>query len=117
MIRMGAWGQLVKSELGFWISLQWQDHGTELKLNFLIIGYRHHAPVLDYHVYLFSAQKAGRFDAEIEPVDIKTKKGIKQFAVDEHPRPDTTPEQIAKLPSIFMKNGTVNAGNASVSIL
>lgn len=59
------------------------------------------------------AQKAGRFDAEIEPVDIKTKKGTKQFAVDEHPRPDTTPEQIAKLPPVFMKNGTVNAGNAS----
>lgn len=64
---------------------------------------------------IFSAHKAGRFDAEIEPIEIKSKKGSKQFAVDEHPRPDTTPEQIAKLPPVFMKGGTVNAGNASVS--
>ena len=35
---------------------------------------------------------------------------------DEHPRPATTMEQMAKLPAVFKKGGTVNAGNASVSI-
>ncbi len=34
---------------------------------------------------------------------------------DEHPKPDTTLEKMAKLPAVFKKNGTVNAGNASVS--
>lgn len=34
---------------------------------------------------------------------------------DEHPRPQTTPEQMAKLPPVFKKGGTVTAANASVS--
>jgi len=33
---------------------------------------------------------------------------------DEHPKPDKTVEQLSKLPTVFKKNGTVNAGNASV---
>ncbi len=37
--------------------------------------------------------------------------------VDEHPRPETTQEQMAKLPSVFKKGGVVNAANASVSLL
>ncbi len=35
--------------------------------------------------------------------------------VDEHPRPEVTTAQMAKLPPVFMKGGTVNAANASVS--
>ena len=42
---------------------------------------------------------------------------MKQFLVDEHPRPDVTLEQLAKLPPVFKKGGTVSAGNASVSLL
>jgi len=60
-----------------------------------------------------AAQKAGKFDSEICPVEIKTRKGVKQFLVDEHPRPDVTLEQLAKLPPVFKKGGTVSAGNAS----
>jgi len=37
------------------------------------------------------------------------------FEVDEHPRPQTTLEGLAKLPAVFKKGGTVTAGNASVS--
>ena len=33
---------------------------------------------------------------------------------DEHPKPDTTVEKLSKLPPVFKKDGTVNAGNASV---
>ena len=36
---------------------------------------------------------------------------------DEHPKPQTTVEMLAKLPPVFKKGGTVNAGNASVSIV
>lgn len=63
---------------------------------------------------LFTAHEGGHFTAEIAPVDIKTKKGKVPMAQDEHPRPQTTPEQMAKLPSVFKKGGTVTAGNASV---
>lgn len=38
------------------------------------------------------------------------------MAQDEHPRPQTTLEQMAKLPTVFKKGGTVTAANASVSL-
>lgn len=41
--------------------------------------------------------------------------GPESFEVDEHPKPQTTLEGLAKLPAIFKKGGTVSAGNASVS--
>ncbi|XP_045175655.2 3-ketoacyl-CoA thiolase, mitochondrial-like [Mercenaria mercenaria] len=59
------------------------------------------------------AQASGVFNAEITPVEVKGKKGTEKFEVDEHPRPQTTPEGLAKLPAIFKKGGTVTAGNAS----
>ena len=59
-----------------------------------------------------AAQAAGKFDAEIVPVDVKTRKGTVSFAKDEHNRPDTTPETLAKLKPAFRKDGTITAGNA-----
>lgn len=50
------------------------------------------------------------------PVDVKVKKGVASMAQDEHPRPQTTLEQMAKLPTVFKKGGTVTAANASVSL-
>ena len=41
--------------------------------------------------------------------------GKEMFEVDEHPRPQTTPEGLTKLAPVFKKGGTVTAGNASVS--
>lgn len=58
------------------------------------------------------AQAAGRFDAEIVPVDVPGRKGPSVFAKDEHNRPDTTPESLAKLRPAFRKDGTITAGNA-----
>ena len=55
------------------------------------------------------------FKDEITPVPVKGKKGPESFEVDEHPRAATL-EAMAKLPPVFKKNGTVNAGNASVSV-
>ncbi len=60
------------------------------------------------------ALKAGRFTDQIVAVPIPSKKGEpKPFAVDEHPRPDTTPEMLAKLKPVFRKGGSVTAGNSS----
>jgi 3-oxoadipyl-CoA thiolase len=54
------------------------------------------------------------FDAEITPVEIAQKKGDPiRFAVDEHPRADTTLEALAKLKGVVKPDGTVTAGNAS----
>lgn len=60
------------------------------------------------------AIESGRFKDEIAPIDIPQKRGDpKVFDTDEHPRPQTTKEALAKLSPAFKKGGTVTAGNAS----
>ncbi|TFG09059.1 MAG: thiolase family protein [Promethearchaeota archaeon] len=59
------------------------------------------------------ATKEGRFKDEILPVEVKTRKGTIVFDKDEHFRPGLTMEDLEKLPTVFKKNGTVTAGNAS----
>jgi len=58
------------------------------------------------------ANENGYFDAEIVPLELKTRKGVTTFSVDEHPRP-SSPESLGKLPPVFKKDGVVSAGNAS----
>ena len=60
-----------------------------------------------------AANEKGLFKDEIVSVEIANKKGAIQFAVDEHPRPQSTLETLAKLPPVFKKDGVVTAGNAS----
>ncbi len=60
-----------------------------------------------------AAWNAGHFDAEITPVTVRTRKGEVEYAADEHMRPDTTPEGLAKLRPYFREGGFVTAGNAS----
>jgi acetyl-CoA C-acetyltransferase len=61
-----------------------------------------------------AAMRDGRFTAEIVPVPLASKKGAPQRAdQDEHPRPETTRESLARLKPAFKKDGTVTAGNAS----
>ena len=61
-----------------------------------------------------AAQKAGILAEEIVPVNIPASKGsVKTVSEDEHIRPDTTIEALAKLPTPFRQGGTVTAGNAS----
>jgi acetyl-CoA acetyltransferase family protein len=55
----------------------------------------------------------GRLKEEVVPVELKSRKGVELFAQDDHMRPDTTMEGLAKLPAAFSKNGCVTAGNAS----
>ena len=54
----------------------------------------------------------GKFRDEIIPVEIKGKKDVITFEIDEHPRPDTTYEKLSSLKPAFKPNGTVTAGNA-----
>src|SRR5437870_13685563 len=59
------------------------------------------------------AWNEGRLKEEVVPIEIKSRKGVEVFAQDDHLRPDTTMEGLAKLPAAFSKNGCVTAGNAS----
>ena len=61
-----------------------------------------------------AATERGDFDDEIVPVSIpRRRQDALQVTRDEHPRPDTTAEGLAGLPTPFRENGTVTAGNAS----
>jgi acetyl-CoA C-acetyltransferase len=58
------------------------------------------------------AQAAGLFDAEIVPLEVPGRKGPTVFVRDEHNRPDTSAESLARLKPAFRKDGTITAGNA-----
>ena len=60
-----------------------------------------------------SAIKSGRFNDEIVPVKLQSKKGEEMFGQDEHPFLGATLEKMAKLPPVFSKTGTVTAANSS----
>lgn len=60
-----------------------------------------------------AAQESGAFADELVGVEVKTRKGPVTIAKDEHPRPETTMEALAKLAPVFKKDGVVTAGNAS----
>jgi len=59
------------------------------------------------------AWEQGRFDREIVPVRLESRRGATLFERDEHLRPETTPESLGKLRPYFKEGGTVTAGNAS----
>ena len=59
-----------------------------------------------------SSQTAGHFKTQIVPVEVPGKKGPTPFDKDEHNRPDTTLETLARLKPAFRPNGTITAGNA-----
>ncbi len=59
-----------------------------------------------------AAQAAGKFEAEIAAVEVPGRKGPTVFNKDEHNRPETTAESLAKLKPAFRKEGTITAGNA-----
>jgi acetyl-CoA C-acetyltransferase len=58
------------------------------------------------------AQAAGHFKAQIVPVEVPGKKGPTSFDKDEHNRPDTTLDSLARLKPAFRPDGTITAGNA-----
>ena len=69
---------------------------------------------VESHRRAFAAREAGVFDGEVVPVPVTVKREQVEFTRDEHIRPDASAESMAKLPTVFKKEGgTVTAGNAS----
>ena len=68
---------------------------------------------IELHRRAARAISEGRFKQQILPIKLKTRKGETVFDTDEHVRANTTAEDLAKLRTVFRKNGTVTAGNAS----
>ncbi|NLK25433.1 MAG: acetyl-CoA C-acetyltransferase [Euryarchaeota archaeon] len=76
---------------------------------------REEADLLSYqsHLKAHAAFKEGRFDKEMLPVKIKTRKEEFELRQDEGVRPDTSVEALARLRPVFKEGGLVTAGNAS----
>ncbi|MGO0060135.1 thiolase family protein [Brevibacillus fluminis] len=64
------------------------------------------------HQKAAQAIAAGKFDDEIVPLEIKSRKGVQVFKQDESVRMEANIDDLAKLPAVFQKDGTVTAGNA-----
>ncbi|HEX4878650.1 MAG TPA: beta-ketothiolase BktB [Limnobacter sp.] len=94
VIHMGVTAENVAKEFG--ISREAQD-----------------ALAVESHKRAAHAIANGYFKDQILPVEIKSKKGPVMFDTDEHVRGDATLEGMAKLRTVFQKDGTVTAGNAS----
>jgi acetyl-CoA C-acetyltransferase len=71
------------------------------------------ALAVESHRRAAKAWEEGRFDSQIVPVELKTRKGTVEFRSDEHVRGETTLDDMAKLRPAFDKEGSVTAGNAS----
>ncbi|ROZ68729.1 beta-ketothiolase BktB [Ramlibacter sp. WS9] len=74
---------------------------------------RQDAFAVESHRRATAAIADGRFASQIVPIEVKTKKGMVLFGTDEHVRPNTTMEDLAKLKPAFDKAGSVTAGNSS----
>src|SRR5438874_7424743 len=68
---------------------------------------------VESHKRAAKAIEQGYFRDQIVPVELKTKKGVEQFTTDEHVRKEASLADMAKLKTVFKKDGTVTAGNAS----
>ncbi len=68
---------------------------------------------LQSHKRAANALEKGYFKDQIVPIELKTRKGVEQFTIDEHVRRDVKIEDMQKLKAVFKKDGTVTAGNAS----
>src|SRR5204863_448777 len=60
-----------------------------------------------------NAIEKGYFRDQVVPTEIRSKKGVEHFTTDEHVRKDASMADLAKLKTVFRKDGTVTAGNAS----
>jgi len=124
-IKGARWGLRLKhQELsdGVWDGLFDQYTGLIMGLTAENVAEEYHISRAEQDEFAFTSQmrakkalEEGRFKDEIVPVMIPGERGEpeKRFETDEHPRPQTTLEGLAKLPPAFKKNGTVTAGNSS----
>lgn len=124
-IKNGRWGMPFRhQELtdGIWDGLT--DHHTGLVMGLTAenVAEKYTISREDQDEFAYTSQmrakkamELGRFKEEIVPVVIPGKRGKADIIVDadEHPKPDTTLEELKKLKPSFKKDGTVTAGNAS----
>jgi acetyl-CoA C-acetyltransferase len=68
---------------------------------------------VESHKRAARAVEAGYFKSQIVPLELKTRKGVEQFTTDEHVRKDANLADLGRLKTVFKKDGTVTAGNAS----
>jgi acetyl-CoA C-acetyltransferase/acetyl-CoA acyltransferase 2 len=115
-----AFGKAPAVEDSLWSALTDSYTGTPMAVTAENLATKYGISRTDCDAYALSSQQRwaaanekGAFKDEIVSVEIANKKGAIQFAVDEHPRPQTTLETLAKLPPVFKKDGVVTAGNAS----
>ena len=91
---MGVTAENVAAKYGF--TREQQDH-------FAVESHRKAARAIE----------TGVFKNQIVPIELKTRKDVEQFTTDEHVRKDASLADLAKLKTVFKKDGTVTAGNAS----
>ncbi len=115
-----AFGKPPQVEDSLWSALTDSYTGTPMAVTAENLATKYNLTRAECDAYALSSQQRwaaanekGVFKDEIVSVEIANKKGAIQFAVDEHPRPQTTLETLAKLPPVFKKDGVVTAGNAS----
>jgi len=68
---------------------------------------------VESHRRAANALEKGYFQSQVVAIEVKSRKGVEQYTNDEHVRKDVKPEDMAKLKTVFKKDGTVTAGNAS----
>eukprot|EP00005_Dracoamoeba_jomungandri_P002334 CAMPEP_0174261050 /NCGR_PEP_ID=MMETSP0439-20130205/11203_1 /TAXON_ID=0 /ORGANISM="Stereomyxa ramosa, Strain Chinc5" /LENGTH=390 /DNA_ID=CAMNT_0015345463 /DNA_START=16 /DNA_END=1184 /DNA_ORIENTATION=+ len=124
-VRDTRWGTRlgvdIKMEDTLWAALTDSYVGDPMAITAENLGAKYNVTRADCDAFALQSQQtwkkaaeSGAFDAEIVPIELKGKKGkVEQFAVDEHPRSETTIDNLAKLPPVFKKDGLVTAGNAS----
>lgn len=103
------WEALTDPQCGFSMAQTAENLADEMKIS---------RTDCDLYAYLSQMRAkdailGGRLKEEIVPIEFKSRKGVKLFDTDEHPRPETTMEQLSTLPPYFKKDGTITAGNAS----
>jgi acetyl-CoA acyltransferase 2 len=115
-----AFGKAPQVEDSLWSALTDSYNNTPMAVTAENLATKYNISRTECDEYALSSQKRwaaanekGIFKDEITPVEIVQKKATISFAVDEHPRPQTTMETLAKLPPVFKKDGVVTAGNAS----
>lgn len=84
------------------------------------VAARHQIGREDQDAFAMESQKraaraiaAGHFKSQILPIEVARGRNVVSFDTDEHPKPETTAEDLARLRAVFRKDGSVTAGNAS----
>ena len=126
VVRGARWGLRLGPGPGFedllWESLKDPQCGFSMAETAENLADKYGIAREDVDAYAVRSQQAakrgwdeGHFEAEVVPVSIKNRKTrqMEEWAADEHMRPGTNAEALAKLPPYFKKDGVVTAGNAS----